>query len=177
MEDGQIDHQWMSVRGIWISSTAFHAMSSKRPSSRKSVPTENTTMKMLLFIWVSCTSVECFIWLYGIINSQCLLFFFNTVTYWKTQHEYPETLKMAGWKTGEWENTAILIVPGLLLTTINSQLLVSILDRPIDYSNQADIVVPNFPFFPSSRVKYSQTLHLFGCDLCCICCRHHLEML
>lgn len=44
-EDGgwEIDHRWMSVRGILTSTTAFHALSSENPSSRDLAPSENTT--------------------------------------------------------------------------------------------------------------------------------------
>lgn len=38
----EIDHRWMSVRGISTSTTAFHALSSENPSSRNSVSTEST---------------------------------------------------------------------------------------------------------------------------------------
>lgn len=45
LEDGgwEIDHRWMSVRGILIPTTAFHALSSKNPSGRNPAPSENTT--------------------------------------------------------------------------------------------------------------------------------------
>lgn len=38
----EIDHRWMSVRGILTSTTAFHALSSENLSSRNLLPFENT---------------------------------------------------------------------------------------------------------------------------------------
>ena len=81
LEDGgwEIDHQWMSVRGVLTLQTTFHAHNSQTLSCRKPMPSETVHNDAVLVIHADLhpSVISCIIWSYVIIYSFYLLIFYD----------------------------------------------------------------------------------------------------